>query len=107
MTVNYVLTIALPIEQVFVKAEKFEDCVQDALDEALQEEYIDFREYGDLTEDEDIELYNIYAKKGVEAFMRHCKFSMDNLTAIVEYNIIRYIVRVELDVDDIFAKEGD
>ena len=82
MTVNYVLTIALPIEQVFVKAEKFEDCVQDALDEALQEEYIDFREYGDLTEDEDIELYNIYAKKGVEAFMRHCKFSMDNFRCL-------------------------
>ena len=107
MTVNYGLTIDLPIEQVFIKAENFEDCVQDALDEALSEQYLMFDECvsDNLTSDDETEIYNIFNTKGIEYFMKHCKFSMDNLSAIIQGNCIRYIVRIELDITGIMEGE--
>lgn len=107
MTANCVLTINLPIEQVFIKAENFENCVQDALDEALSEQYIMFDECvnDNITSDDETEIYNIFNTKGIEYFMKHCKFSMDNLSAIIMGNCIRYIVRIELDITGIMEGE--
>ena len=98
---NYNLIAALPVNQVFVKAEDFMDTVKDTLDEALSEEYICFYEDGDLTEDDDIEIYNIYKSLGIEFIMKYITVDMEQLTAYVDDGgkIIRYVIPVWFDID--------
>lgn len=96
----YHLSISLQINQVFVKAENLEDCVQDALDECLSNGYIYIVYSGNgYTEKDNSDMYDIYNKKGIEYFMKYVSCDINEVDVAEAYDdAIQYLVPITIDV---------
>lgn len=104
--IQYNLVAYLPINQVFIEKENFEDTIQDALDEALSEGFISFYDYSEISEDEDSMLYSVFERNGVMPFMKHIKYDINNVSAeaTVDDKAIRYIIPITIDVEKILEE---
>ena len=98
----YHLSITLPINQVFIKAENLKDCVQDALDELLSDGFIHLPSSGiGFTEKDNSDMYDIYHKKGIEYFMKYVSYDINGIDVdwTLDNNVfIQYIVPFTIDV---------